>query len=899
MQSQHPHYPPPPHHPQAHFYGAPELDLGVGKADPEERIPGEGFCCILDSVHSPGPETSRNTENVLLVGFEHGLNVYTVDKKRFERIGRLEGLRGSVLSAKILPFQPRGQDTAFNPLVAVIIHGPYMPPAATSRPETSHGEDGEFDASSSMLQALQAVDEDCYQTSVEIYSLRKGEHVATLFKSSKFDLKTSQFHSQPVVPPAGDLKVQAKGRFIIVSSGISGETYIFGDSGGTKGDLSFRYKCIGKVWTRTSSKSSRSMSVSSSESEAAAREASVSGPHRSRAAILSLSHRWLAFVPPPSSAQDTLLGTIETEGLGHKVPGVNTHTSPAEPPVTCNLDTPEAESLINRMTRDVTQGAVKASQWVGGQGVHLWNSYWNKTPEQSRQGSASSPPNNPIPESPPLQHSFPPTHAQDNIKSNVKNQPTLVSILDLEKLSQSQHMKPDVALRPLATFSLPYGCSLISFAPGGLTLMTASAKGDVQHVWDLMRMVHGETGKIGEQDAPPSGPSVREVARFTRMTVARIIDVVWTEPRGDRLAIVTERGTVHIYDLPSSAFQFPPQRRTLRRGANPGHLGKADNQPPEDSRPESAGTTISSTLGMFAGKTQPFLATIRGRRPSTGSAFPGFGGLAMTAGVGAKSGKAVAAGINRSVSAAAVGTVNTIRHLGENRLALPGSSGIVAPGCVRWLNGRSQGLIAVTGGGVLRIHSIHQSSNPNAGRRRPSVVGTRPTEFSLPKETQLQQPSETKTTPGSYWLPVPSRMTSRRPDADTHPLSYAEIETNAPYQPFHTDRRVNLFVYDDDGHLNDPHHLHDSDPWVFGEPIPAARISVGSPVHEGGEGGNQPQPGQMEHVVSMEGNEEQGQQIVVTTRRKRNKKGEGAALGEEAEIFEDECEVVDFAEDRV
>jgi hypothetical protein len=45
------------------------------------------------------------------------------------------------------------------------------------------------------------------------------------------------------------------------------------------------------------------------------------------------------------------------------------------------------------------------------------------------------------------------------------------------------------------------------------------------------------------------------------MTIARIVDVVWTSPHGERAAMVTEPGTVHILDLPASAFTWPPPRR--------------------------------------------------------------------------------------------------------------------------------------------------------------------------------------------------------------------------------------------------------------------------------------------------------------------------------------------------
>ncbi|KAK4694641.1 hypothetical protein P7C71_g2973, partial [Lecanoromycetidae sp. Uapishka_2] len=523
--------------------------------------------------------------------------------------------------------------------------------------------------------------------------------------------------------------------------------------------------------------------------------------------------------------------------------------------------------------------------------MQVWNNYWSKPPEQQRQSIAGPPPNHGSPASLPTQQ-FPPTHAQDDTTDRWKNQPTLVSVIDLEKLSQSQHLKAAVALQPLATFSLPLGCSLVSFSPNGLKLLTASAKGDDQYVWELMRMIHGEAARPGDPGTPSKGPSVRQVARFSRMTEARIVDVVWTEPGGERLAIVTERGTVHVNDLPESALRWPPpgwrQRSVTSRSSSSTH----DKDIADKTRPESAGSTFSSALGMFAGKTQPLFAAVRGRSPSTNGGFSGFGSLAMTAEAGAKGGKAVVAGVNRSVSAAAAGTVSTIRHLGENRLALPASSIAPAPGRVRWLSGKSQGRIAVTGGGVVRIYSIRQSSDPKAGHGRPAVVGNKPAELSLPKP-----PVEPSTHPGSFWRPHSSVLPRQKSSSETHPLSFAEIDTCNSYQPFHSDRHVNLHVFDE----NANHHIQDTDSWVFGEPIPATKINLGSAVHKGDGDANFDQmlPSRMEKVINIDGDVGEGQQLVITTRPKRNKKGEGIAASEEDEDFEDDLQILEFAEGRV
>lgn len=845
----------------------------------------------------------------MLVGFGHGLNVCHIDKKRFDRIGRLEGLRGSVIGAKLLPSQ-QGDDRGLQPLVAVVVHGPYVPSVPTSRPGTSHAPDEEFDPSGSMLQVLHTADVLYYQTTVEIYSLRKGIHIATVFRSPKVDVKNSRFGAHPVMPsPIGDLKVQAKGKFVVVSSGTSGEVFILESFRTECSEISIAFKCIGKVWTRTLPRKSRSVSTSSSESgHDGLHDALATVTRQTDSAILSLSPRWLAFVPPASSEQTTLHGEIVSEGPSQKAPGLSSHASPAEPQVSCDLDAPEAESLFNKAARDITQGVLKTAQWVGAEGRQAWSNYWSRPSEQHRQTPTGSPP-------PHEQQSFPPTHAQDSLPNRARNQPALVSVLDLEKLSKAQHFKSTNALQPLATFSAPSGCSLLSFSPSGVHLLTASAKGDVQHVWDLKRMVHGEAGHPGDPNASLKGPSVRQVAKITRMTEARIVDVVWMEPKDERLAIITDRGTVHINDIPFSAFLWPPPRRVARNAAASYKSSAPGAANDASGCPGSAGTgnTFTSAFGMFAGKTQPLLDAVRGRRTSTGGGgFPGFSGMAVTAGLGAKSGRAVAAGFNKSVGAAASGTVNTIRHLGENRLVLPGSLNVVSPGCVRWLCGKDHGHIAVSGGGIVRIYSVRQSNNAKAGQRRPSVVGDRPAEFKLPNEPMPSQHAlsnqqlnarpfpERSTVGGSFWLPPPSASISRRSNMNTYPLSYAELDHTSGYQPFHTDRRVNLYVYNQDPTSSDTHPLENKNACVFGEAIPSTKVSVGTAAHEEGDmDAGQPAPeAQMENIISMKGNAEEGQQVVVTTRRKRQKNGVGASVGEN-EIFEDDCEVLDFAEERV
>lgn len=849
---------------------------------------------------------------MLLVGLQNGLDVLNVDNGRLDRIGRLDNLRGTVIGAQLLPSPPRDDPIrSLRPIVAVAVHGPQ-----SSRRPGFHDRSKEeideaiFDPSASMMQALEHADntgQDSgmpYQTTVEVYSLGKCEHVATLLRGPKLDSTAFQSTSHSGEPPPDDeWRLQAFGRFLVVGSGKSGEIFIFESTYGSDNE-SLAFRCVGKSWTSLSQKKKRSLSTSSTESDLEDRSGTTSS--RRNGAIFSLSHRWLAIVPPSANMKTTTHASVELEHCRHKPPGLSSHTSPQSPQPTCELETPEQESLLNKVARDVTQELMKGARWIGDQGMQAWKHYWQKPQDPNEPIVPSTlTPNANLP--PPVPSPLPPTHAHDDVPSRAVSQGAIVSILDLEKLSASQTLKEDVALQPIAAFVLPDGCSLVSFTPNGLGLLTASAKGDVQHVWSLMRMAHGGGAMPhGDYSHAEKAPSIRQIARFTRLTVARIVDVVWTEPGGERLALVTERGTVHIYDLPPSALQWPPPRRILKPSAaitqsqkTSPELGPVTPQRPGSSR-------LGSAMDMVTGRTQPLLAAVRGRPASIGNPFSGFSGMSLTAGAGIKSGKVVAAGFNRSVGAA-TGTVSTIRHLGENRLTIPGSPHAIAPGHVRWLTGRDRGYIAVIGGDVIRIHRIGKSTNQKPGKRRPSVVGSKPVELSVTdslegsvrsqRGTKSQQGDKSASpSPYGFWH-AHSRPRSAQRLEGTSLHSQAEIETNAPYQPFHTDRRVNFYIYSSDEHL-DPHHLSDSTPWVFGEAIPTIRMSAGAANSDDADDDDETQPpGQIENHISVQGNEREGQQIVITTRRRKTPKMEPGEGGEE--IFEDDCEVVDFADERV
>ncbi|KAI9880719.1 MAG: hypothetical protein M1830_001002 [Pleopsidium flavum] len=924
-----------PHQQQPHFYGAPDAGLGFPKPRIADSRAGDGsYYCRFDSLASCGHEGSRGAETMIMVASQGTLDVFRIDKQKLKLVGRLEGLRGRVLGAKILPWTSRRDPMkAKRPLVAVVIHGPTALRGTTEvdRPTTSSPQDAPPvipGTQASNLRTRPSLPADGrrtreithYQTTVEVYSLRTQECIATLLTcptSAVTAPVSSPLFSPPL--PTGNLKTDANGKYIFIASGTSGEVWIFGLESQNDEPQIGAFTCVGKTWTSIQTSNRRSLSSSSSSADTDYQfKALELGIAPCGSPLVSLSHRWLAIVPPSPASRFSINATALISETSSRPPGLDSHTAPSQPQPTCSVDSPEAESLLNKVAREVTQEVIKGARWVGDQGLQVWKSYWAKPQDHNPPADPFRTSNDAVgPMSRHSQQQFPPTHAHEELVSQSSGDRALVSILDLEKLANAQETRSAVTLTPNATFQTPYGCSCLSFAPSGLMILTASKKGDVQYIWDLMRVLHGKGDNAGTQEISnksgggfdSQGPHVRQVARFARMTVASIIDVVWAAPQGERLAIVTEKGTAHIFELPASVLVWPPARRFIRPVTAPGSTTPGDTDHETAIDDKQTINPFASAMNMVNGKAQPLLAAVRSRPPSMSNPFSVVGGFGVTSAVGAKGGKAVAAGFSKSVGAAS-GTVNTLRHVGENRLHLPGSVDPRTAGSVRWMEGRDRGRIAVVGGGIVKIYGVmHGKGNQKGSRKYPSIVGSRPVEISLPAITDDQvapavmdylredgDGDDPLQALGGYWSLQTSPGAARnKSKGNPHPLSFAEIETNPPYQPFHTDPRINLFVYDkpqswESGpEVSQDLRLSTSEiPWVFGEDIPATKIDLGSAVLD------EADPGPMENLMTVQKLNDNLEQVVVTTRRRR-----GRPPTDEEEFFEDDCEVVDFAEDRV
>ncbi|TVY90330.1 hypothetical protein LAWI1_G004514 [Lachnellula willkommii] len=910
-----PYAPPLPHQAQAHFYGAPDANLLLSPPGPG-LVPGEsGYYCGFDSMTPQDP--LKHTEKVLITGYEGGINIYSVTKRGLSKTATLDGLRGGVHNAKILPWSTPGKNHQPHSLIALVVHGPVWSTDTSSSDEAGPSLDGNSVIQNESVRGSPRIPGpsiqdaeliEYYQTTVEVYSLGTRQHMGTLLSVPKTHLPiptTSPLFKAP--PPSGALTIRADGGNVVVASGSTGETWIFRKNAAHPTALG-DFRCIGKVWTAVQ----HGVSVDSTGLNGLADgdwySTETVERKQYKASILSLNGRWLAYCPSAPSSQASLRAAVPGMPLAAKVPGINSHAPPQLPSVNCLAETPGGESMVKQIMQAGTQKFIEGSTYIGKQigkqGAQVWNHYWNRsTPNQPVNAPITYQTQN-------VGHQFPPTHGVPTQAPTVAKDPGLVSILDLDSLAH--HSTSASSPHPLATFKIPHGCSFLSFSPSGLALFTASSKGDIQSVWDLMRLQYAKSSflKGGFQGSESKGPHVRQIAQFSRMTIARIVDVVWTSPHGERAAMVTEPGTVHVLDLPASALTWPPPRRRV-----------ATPQPAESSG-EPVGPAITASgvatnaVNSLWTAARPLVS--RRRRSSTG-----ISAKTMTAQAGHGT-QVLAAGISRSVGAA-TGRMNEMRKSASNKLHLPSSTVIPSRGCILLLNRKRSDSVIVVGGGIVRFYTIKNRRADRPADKQKASRGAKFVEFrapSLPKFKVAPEMLRDLNQAGDLELTERDVEDTQWKFQHTPPqhgtessIPQAEIESNAPYQPFHTDRRVGLHVYSHDeapiplsSALASPQSCtstktHHKRAMAFGGTIKSIKLDVG-PVYTLDEDSDSPTDHRalptsaIERILSVKDNNEDQEQIVVTTRRRKGVSKEADGVDEEG-FFEDDCEVLDFASQRV
>ncbi|KAI1106318.1 hypothetical protein F4804DRAFT_53099 [Jackrogersella minutella] len=906
-------HPPLPHQPQAHFYGAPDIDFDLnpkGGLKPGER----GFYFGFDTLPNPDGTHAPGGDNVVLAGYEGGIDIYSVAKHAVEPLASLKGLRGGVYNAKILPWKDTLDPHGIFPLIALVVHGPVIPqsvPEITVDPRSDRSPSPQSDSISapqsdsnqrqvSVGKPLPVVD--AYQTTVEVYSLTTNRLIDVLLQAPKTPIKTSV--SNPIFrspPPAGAFQIRADAGSIVISSGATGECWVYRQVNPEQ-EIGCQFYCVGKLWTSLNGDSATPEHERGPQSQLPASK-------HPQMPIVSLNGRWLAYCPPAPSPQKSLNPSIPVP-LDGKAPGLTTLAPPILPNESSDVDQPMPDGVVNRIMRETTQDLLQGARWVGKQSAQLWKNYWSKPGQQvqPRQPQMGSPPwSGGYPGRPDVSQ-FPPTYGVPG--QAVTKEPGLVSIVDLQSLSNS------TTIHHVTTFKAPLGCSFLSFSPTGLSLFTASSKGDVQTVWDLMRIQYTKSTALqNSQSNNGHTTRVRQVAQFSRMTVARIVDVTWAKPNGERAAMVTERGTVHLLDMPSSAYAWPPPRRRVR---------VEDGSPKSPENAHSAVSLASNAISSAYGATRTL--TSRHQRSHSNSQAT----IMDRAGYG---GKVLAAGISHSLGNAGT-AINQLRHTGENRVSLPPGSMSPGPFCATWVTGKKYHTLFVLGDGLVRTFP-GKSRRPTIGKDKPRFhrnnryrdfkLKNLPDDLLAPSIKQIIDPIEDldiaiQDHEGGNTLvfnPRPQSINSDySPEAS---IPQAEIESSAPYQPFHTDRRVGLYVYSDDistsvSHLlaattfedrprrGRPHEATVSweQPWAFGQPINGVMVNAGlanlidEDISNSIDDHRALPASAMERVLQVG---EHDEQIVVTTRRRRG--GNRSTDADEDGFFEDDCEVLDFADQRV
>ncbi|KAF2093682.1 hypothetical protein NA57DRAFT_81185 [Rhizodiscina lignyota] len=928
-----------PHEDQPHFYGAPQLDFGIaGGAPGADKIkPGDrGYFCGFDALDGAGDAASVGVENVIITGYEGGLEISSVEHDGAQLIGVLDGLPGGVFGAKLLPWNDRTDPCAsLRPLVAIVLHGPVISDQNTPKGEkpSDGGSENALTDSPPMNPNLSRSEEALsritnYQTTVEVWSLQSNKRISTLYISPPVSV-TQPYDGSDFEPPrpVGDITLDACGKFIAVAlGGNNGELYMFTLSPDATDETSERFRCIGKLWTSVQPRQQPAPSTSNSTG-AFPPDLDVGTPHS--APLFSLNDRWLAIVPPPSGSQFSFYGTPLNKSLGNQIPGMTSSVAPSMPAINCAVDTPD-DRFINRVSREMAKNFVRGAQWVGDQGKQWWKHYTSKdpSPPAAQNGFYPGPPAYPTEQ----QSNFPPTHALGSASQST-SEPPIVAIYDLNRLLLAVDKKSKNALNPIAAFEQPLGCSFLSFAPSGLHLLTVNKKGDTQILWDLKRMCHGRGAPTAARGSSIYGPHVREATRFIRVTDTNVVDVIWSAPKDDKVAILTEVGTLHVHHIPQDALQWPPPRR-IARSTQPHQSHSAHPSTAASPEPPSPShrSRLNSAVDAVNGAATSWLSSIRSRSLSNGHNIPSLNSLSLTPAVGAKSAKAVAASAGRTIGKG----VHYIQHAKDNKIYLNAANG-GTPRSAVWMTGKSRGLIATVADGNVKTFRTRIVVDPARGGKdaRRTVVkilnqiplNGLPCPRIAPAVTdQLVPPSSKDHNSGNsqiegqggqgdlpnndsgketqgMWQPRSPTMPGFRQDRNqqdkTEWRAYAEVHSTCDYAKFHTDPRVSLFVYADpgtsssaifSGHHGDEehhdhqqqehnlHHVDDSSPWVFGLDIPTRKISSGAAaaVKAG--------------IIAGE----DGAADLVWSSRERG------ADGEDAEgFFEDDVDVIDFAEDRV
>ncbi|RAL58305.1 hypothetical protein DID88_006417 [Monilinia fructigena] len=253
------------------------------------------------------------------------------------------------------------------------------------------------------------------------------------------------------------------------------------------------------------------------------------------------------------------------------------------------------------------------------------------------------------------------------------------------------------------------------------------------------------------------------------MTIARIVDVVWTAPHGERAAMVTEPGTVHILDLPASAFTWPPPRRRIHSGGSDQASLDANNAA------RSAVGVASSAVSSLWTVARPLSFCGRCNWEDERNAKVGWDEIAPPQ--------------------------EQIHPQPKLRQVLQRA---VWRFCLRcWW-------------GIVRIYTVKSRRADRPADKQKASRGAKYVEYHIPSLPDVKIVRGPAHDDGVGALARDTVENWKARQVTTRVITslwaessipQAEIESNAPYQPFHTDRRVSLQVYSDERATPSSNHL--------------------------------------------------------------------------------------------
>src|SRR5690606_32061857 len=182
--------------------------------------------------------------------------------------------------------------------------------------------------------------------------------------------------------------------------------------------------------------------------------------------------------------------------------------------------------------------------------------------------------------------------------------------------------------------------------------------------------------------AAPVGQSdlireVRLLAHYTRLTASHIFSITWNPSPEGSFTVLTERGTVHFYNLSSECLRWPPPPKRVkpRKGSLVTTGLKSVN----------GGDVVKEAVRFVGSSAMPLVRAGRETVFSSSATDPSSSLVSPSS---------------------APGTASTPKKMAAagSKVSLPGP--VSGDSNVRFLVGKESGLVAIIGGGKVRVYKL-------------------------------------------------------------------------------------------------------------------------------------------------------------------------------------------------